>query len=222
MLVLLSGPSGCGKNTIIKMLLENNPNFYQLKSVTTRAMRLKDNESQGNPYYFVSNDEFQKLVDNDEFFEHNDNIHGNRYGITKQAIKQAEDPNKCVFKDIDVEGFLEYKKKLKDTDINVLSVYISLSPEDLRTRLIERGDDPENIELRLSRCEYENSFSKHYDLCLQTCNDNGSLKISKILQYELDKRMDIEKAKKQVCKKNEKACTPEKTVCAHTPKLPNR
>lgn len=196
MLVLLSGPSGCGKNTIIKFLLKDNPNFIQLKSTTTRAMRLKDNESQGNPYFFVSNDEFQKMVDEGKFFEHNDNIHGNRYGITNEGIEMAKNPDVCVFKDLDVEGHAEYMKKLKGTDISVLSVYIKLSEEDLRQRLIERGDDPQNIELRLSRAAYENSFEKNYDLVYQTCQDNGSLKISKKLQYEIDKRMEIDKAKK--------------------------
>lgn len=204
MLVLISGPSGCGKNTIIKYLVKDNKNYVQLKSTTTRAMRIKDNESQGNPYYFVSNEEFQQMVDNDEFFEHNDNIHGNRYGITKQALKQAEKTDVCVLKDIDVEGFLEYKKKLEKSDISVLSVYVSLSEEDLKQRLIERGDDADNIKLRLSRAEYENSFAKHYDLVLQTTQDNGSLKISKLLKYKIDQTMEIDKAKKeQNAKKNE-------------------
>jgi len=105
MLVLISGPSGCGKTTIIRQIVGEHPEYIMAHSTTTRAMRLKDNESQGNPYHFVDNDTFDRMVAKGEFFEWN-NVHDNRYGLTMDYIELAKKPDVCVIKDIDVEGHM--------------------------------------------------------------------------------------------------------------------
>jgi len=192
MLVLISGPSGCGKTTIIRQIVGEHPEYIMAHSTTTRAMRLKDNESQGNPYHFVDNDTFDRMVAKGEFFEWN-NVHDNRYGLTMDYIELAKKPDVCVIKDIDVEGHMTYLEKLKDTEVDVFSVYIGVAPDVLTERLIKRGDEFENIKLRLSRQKFENSFAKNYDFVVQNVDRPDSKMIAKCVEYKIQEIMDSHK-----------------------------
>ena len=174
MLVLISGPSGSGKTTIIKQIVRDHPEYIMAHSTTTRAMRLKDNESEGNPYHFVSDEEFTEMTLNGKFFEWNV-VHGNRYGLSKDYIDMASKPDTCVIKDIDVEGHKEYLKLLKDMDIDVFSVYIGVAPQILTKRL--------------SRQKYENSYAKNYDFVVQNVNPTDSKMIAKCIEYKIQDTM---------------------------------
>ena len=144
MLIILSGSSGVGKNTIINKLLEDNENLELMTTVTTRDMR--PGESQGNPYYFVTREEFEKKIEDGEMLEYA-LVHGNYYGTSRKILEDKVKNGKILIKDIDVEGTLNLMKLLGD---EVISIYLKpVSIEQLRERLLGRGET--EIEKRLNR-----------------------------------------------------------------------
>ena len=158
MLIIMSGSAGVGKNTIINELLSEYNNLTLMTTVSTRAMR--PGEEQGKPYFFVSREEFDAMVERGEMLE-TCPIHGNMYGSSRKILEEKTAEGKILIKDIDVEGTLNLKKLLPD----VVAVYLKpKSKEQLRERLIGRGE--KDIELRLKRYEYEEEMSKHYDYVL--------------------------------------------------------
>ena len=150
-IVVLEGPSGVGKDSIMNRLIELYPNnFERVISTTTRAMR--QYESQGNPYYFVTDDEFNRLVDTGVIFEQTER-HGTKRGMSKTAFDNILNHKKVPIKDCDKVGL----KALKNLYGNkVFGVFITAPKDELINRLIGRGEP--NIEKRIQRYEYENSF----------------------------------------------------------------
>ncbi len=158
MLIIISGSSGVGKNTIINRLFEESSKLALLPTMTTRAMR--PGESQNNPYRFVSKDEFLSALDAGEMLEYCE-IHGNLYGTNRVILEEMQSAGKVLIKDIDVEGTVNLMKALP----SVVSIYLKpKSREVLEERLRGRGE--EQIELRLKRYEYEESMAHHYKYVL--------------------------------------------------------
>lgn len=158
MLIIVSGSAGVGKNTIINELLAEYNNLTLMTTVSTRAMR--PGEEQGRPYYFVTLEEFNAMVERGEMLE-TCPIHGNMYGSSRKILEEKTAEGKVLIKDIDVEGTLNLKKLLPD----VVAIYLKPPSIDvLRERLIGRGE--KDIDLRLKRYEYEESMSVHYDYVL--------------------------------------------------------
>ncbi len=157
MLVAFVGCAGVGKNTIINDLLERYPDEYDiLQTLTTRGMR--DNESQGNPYYFVSPEEFQAQIDDGRIYEY-ERIHNHMYGGSREVLAKKRAEGKTLIKDIDILGANKLKQSLKD-DIRVLSVFLYVdNKEELLNRLRHRGDAEEDIELRSRRFDMEMALS---------------------------------------------------------------
>ena len=153
MLVILSGSSGVGKNTVINRLMEDDDRLELLTTVTTRAMR--EGESQWNPYYFVSADEFQAMIDRGEMVEYC-KIHENYYGTNRKILEEKTALGTILIKDIDVEGTMALTKALPD----VVSIYLTIDKETLRERLVGRGET--QIDLRLKRYDYEETMRAHY------------------------------------------------------------
>ena len=181
MLIIMSGSAGVGKNTIINELLSEYNNLDLMTTVSTRAMR--PGEEQGRPYYFVTLDEFNAMVERGEMLE-TCPIHGNMYGSSRKILEEKTSQGKILIKDIDVEGTLNLKKLLDD----VVAIYLKpKSKEQLRERLIGRGE--KDIELRLRRYEYEEEMSKHYDYVLVNDKMEDTLRvIREILKQETEKR----------------------------------
>ncbi len=181
MLIIMSGSAGVGKNTIINELLKEYNNLTLMTTVSTRAMR--PGEEQGRPYYFVSLDEFNAMVERGEMLE-TCPIHGNMYGSSRKILEEKEAEGKVLIKDIDVEGTLNLKKILPD----IVTIYLKpVSKEVLRERLIGRGE--KDIDLRLKRYEYEEEMSKHYDYVLINDKMEDTLEVlRKILAEETGKR----------------------------------
>lgn len=176
MLVILSGSSGVGKNTIINRMLAECDNLELMPTITTRAMR--EGESQGKPYLFVSREEFESMISNDEMVEYCE-IHGNLYGTNRRILNEKMASGKILIKDIDVEGTINLMKLLPD----VVSIYLKpKSKEQLVERLIGRGET--QIDLRLKRYEYEEEMSKHYSYVL--INDQIDETLAKI--YDIIKK----------------------------------
>ena len=150
MLIVISGPSGVGKGTIYSQLLKNDPSLTFSVSVTTRAPR--PGETEGVDYFFISDEEYQKLVDEDAFLEHAD-VHGHRYGTLKSQVLDRMEKGLNVVLDIDPQGARNVMRIWPEC----VSIFL-LPPsyEELRKRLYGRNTDhPEEIERRLSNARGE-------------------------------------------------------------------
>lgn len=156
-LLIFSAPSGSGKSTLVNYLMENIPEIAFSVSATTRAPR--GTEVNGKEYYFISLDEFQQRVANDEFLEWEEVYQGTCYGTLKSVVEKMRNEGKHVAFDVDVCGGVNIKKFYGD---EALSIFIQApSVEVLRRRLINRQTDTmESIEKRLSKAEWEMDFAK--------------------------------------------------------------
>lgn len=157
-IVVLSGFSGVGKNTIINSLRGSYPSLVYIPSMTTRDMR--EGESEGFPYFFVSKEEFKERIEKNYFIEY-EGIHGNWYGTPKDKYYEAIQENSLVVKDIDVNGAISMKEEFGKS---TLLVYIEPpSIEALKQRLIDRGDNMDDIIRRLKRVDFEASKKPFFD-----------------------------------------------------------
>ena len=150
MLIVVSGPSGTGKGTICEKLLADDPSLTFSVSVTTRARR--ETEIEGVHYFFISEAEYDGLLEKDAFLEHA-TVHGHRYGTLKSQVEEMMDKGLNVVLDIDPQGAREVMRQRPDC----VSIFI-LPPsyEALRVRLHTRNtDDPKEIERRLGNARGE-------------------------------------------------------------------
>lgn len=165
MLVILSGVAGAGKDTIKKELIKRMENIETLPSYTSRPQRPGDEE--GKTYYFISKEEFEKKIENNEFYEY-DIHHNNYYGISRTLLNQKIKNGKIIVKDIDVNG-TENLIKLLGKDTKIITIFLRVPKEELKRRLEERIDkpSPEEVILRLNRFDYEESKIGLYDYVLK-------------------------------------------------------
>ena len=156
-LIVLSGPSGVGKGTIAKILVERNDDIALSISCTTRSPRPK--EKHGREYFFISKDEFLTKISANgfiEYSEHFENFYGTPRDFVEEKLKTSH-----VLLEIDVNGGLEVKKNFPEAQL-ILVVPPSL--DELRKRLIGRNTETEEkINIRLQRIEYELSKKDEYD-----------------------------------------------------------
>lgn len=157
-LVAFSAPSGSGKTTICRLLLERNPAFSLSISATTRDPRGR--EVDGVDYVFLSKESFLARVSAGEFLEHEE-VFGRYYGTLKSTVEELLTSGRTVLFDIDVKGALNVKKAYPEA----LLVFIKPpSLEELRRRLTGRNTDkPEEIERRLKRIELEYAAAEEFD-----------------------------------------------------------
>ncbi len=166
MLVILSGVSGAGKDTIKKELIKRMDNVTTMPSITSRKPR--EDEQEGVQYHFVTKEEFENKIKNNEFYEY-DLHHDNYYGTSKKILNEKIEEGKIIVKDIEVNGTENLVKLLKN-DVKIITIFLKVEESELRKRLENRGDLEENIQLRLSRLYYEESKIKDYDYVIK--NDN--------------------------------------------------
>ncbi len=140
---MITGPSGVGKGTLIRTLLERMPELQLAVSATTR--RPRPGETNGVDYWFVSEDEFARRVDDGDFVEHAE-YSGRRYGTLRAELEQRAAQGPVVL-EIEVQG----ARQVRETMPEAVQVFLAPPSVDaLRTRLIGRGtDDPEQVERRL-------------------------------------------------------------------------
>ncbi len=156
-LIVLSGPSGVGKGTIAKLLVERNKNLSLSISCTTRGLRA--GETHGKEYFFITKDEFKEKIKNDGFLEYSNHFE-NFYGTPKSFVLESL-KEKDVLLEIDVNGGLEVKKNFPEA---VLIMLLPPSREEVRNRLIKRSTESlDKIELRMERIDYELSKQSLYD-----------------------------------------------------------
>ena len=156
-IVIISAPSGTGKNTILDALTQRRPNIRHSISTTTRCPR--PHEVHGKHYYFLSKEEFQAKIKKRHFWEYA-KVFDNYYGTTFKEISRIQKQGNIPILDIDVQGFQQIRKKKPD----VVSIFIAPpSLEELEKRLIRRGTETkEQIQHRLKLAEDEMRYKDHY------------------------------------------------------------
>lgn len=157
-IVIIEGPSGVGKDTIINTLLETYPDrFGRPINVTTRPMR--ENESQNNPYYFVTEEEFFRLRNAGDIFEHTMR-HGTYRGMRKSSFDSILSQGKIVLRDCDRFG-LEALKKIFPNQ--VIGIFLTCPKAEIRNRLISRNEPKESMERRLKDYDTFVENAKYFD-----------------------------------------------------------
>lgn len=171
--IIFSAPSGSGKTTIVKHLLQNNPSLGFSISASTRDRRGRTEEN-GKDYYFLTPEEFKQRIDNNEFIEWEEVYEGNFYGTLKSEIERIWREGKDVIFDVDVKGGLNLKKYFGD---NALAVFVKVpSIEVLKERLNDRGTEtPESLSRRLFKAKFEMEFANKFDVVLVNENLEKSL-----------------------------------------------
>ena len=158
-LIVFSAPSGAGKSSLIKNIIEKSTGDIELSiSATTRPPR--DGEEHGRDYFFISDEEFNELRRSDSFIEHA-NVHGYQYGTLKSFVDEKIQNGISIILDIDVQGFNLIRKSIEHN----LSIFIiPPSIKELRKRLTSRGlDSSDVIEKRLSNAKTELKYAEQYD-----------------------------------------------------------
>lgn len=160
-LIIISAPSGCGKSTIIGEIIKNTElNLEFSISATTREPRR--GETNGVNYYFLSKEEFEKAIDNNELVEYEEVYPGRYYGTLKSEIERICNDGKNVILDIDVKGGINVKEQYGDKAISIFILPPDI--EILRHRLLSRGTESvDAIAERVGRAKYEISFADKFD-----------------------------------------------------------
>jgi len=175
LLFVLSAPSGTGKDSVIKALKEQGMDFHVVASVTARPPR--PGESDGNPYYFVSQETFDRMVAQDELLEYA-NVHGNWYGQPLQQIKDNLNNGRDVLLKIDVQGAETVRKKVPG------AIFIFLVPgsaEELVERLTNRQTETEaQLRRRLADSQTELAQRIHYDYVVENRQGHLSEAVEKV------------------------------------------
>ncbi|MDH4375379.1 MAG: guanylate kinase [Ramlibacter sp.] len=160
-LFVVAAPSGAGKSSLVKALMQLDAKLSPSVSHTTRPPR--GQEKHGREYFFVSPHEFDTMVLGSAFVEWA-HVHGNRYGTSKKAIEERIAGGGDVILEIDWQGALQIKKNFNNA---VLIFILPPSWEELRSRLERRGEDtPEVIELRLKNAAEEMAQAREFDFVI--------------------------------------------------------
>ncbi|MDV4151226.1 guanylate kinase [Clostridium sp. AL.422] len=172
-LIVISGPSGAGKGTICKALLEKHNNIYISVSATTRAPR--EGEVEGINYYFLSREAFEEKVKKNGFLEYA-NVHGNFYGTPKVNVEKMLDEGKDVILEIDIQGALQVKENFKE---GVFIFILPPSMEELKQRIIKRGSETEeSLMTRFKNAYKEINYVSKYNYAV--VNDELDIAVEKV------------------------------------------
>ncbi len=167
-ILIFSAPSGAGKTTIVKHLLEQEK-FSLSFSISATSRNKRENELEAKDYYFLSADEFKAKINNNEFLEWEEVYPGCFYGSLKSEVERLFSEGKNVIFDVDVKGGINIKNYYKE---QALSVFIMPpSVEELEKRLLLRSTDHEDsIKVRIEKALFEMSFADRFDVVI--INDN--------------------------------------------------
>ena len=184
LLIVLSGPSGVGKGTVIKELMKNDDLKLSYSiSMTTRKPR--NGEVDGVNYFFVDRDTFLKAIDDGELLEHAEFV-GNMYGTPVSYVEKLRNEGRNVLLEIEVQGAMQVKNKCPDA----LSIFIiPPSMEELASRIRGRNSEPEEIvQQRLDKAKKEMEMVTQYKYVV--CNDDVIL-ASDIISAIIKRHMQI-------------------------------
>ncbi|TWP29822.1 guanylate kinase [Apibacter muscae] len=159
-LIILSAPSGAGKTTIVKYLLSIIPDLSFSVSCTTREKR--DNEKEGEDYYFISKDEFERKIENNEFIEYEEVYNNQFYGTLNSEIERLWSLGKHVIFDIDVKGGINLKNEFKNKALAIFIAPPSLKVLEERLRL-RNTENEESLKKRIQKADEELLYAKNFD-----------------------------------------------------------
>lgn len=164
-IIVIAAPSGAGKSSFIEKICKEEPRLFDTVTYTTRKMR--QGESQGFPYHFITTEEFEKKI-SEKFFIEWARVHTNLYGTSMIQLEEAWAQGKTVIMDVDVQGADTFKAHFPDCQ----RIFIKPpSIEELRRRITKRdGGIPQDIEVRMANATKEIARANEYDF--QIVNDN--------------------------------------------------
>ena len=191
-LIVISAPSGAGKSSLIKAIINNNNNIELSISATTRKPR--EGESNAKDYFFISDKEFNALKSKDDFVECA-LVHNYQYGTLRSYINDRIDEGINIILDIDVQGF----EQIQEASIDNTSIFIiPPSIEELKKRLNIRGLDSQDvIETRLENARHELKYANNFDFRVLNDEFDDALKsLVSIIFDDSSKDIDTEKSTK--------------------------
>jgi guanylate kinase len=192
LLIVLSGPSGVGKGTVRAAVFANNQFQYVYSvSATTRAQR--PGEVDGKDYYFVSREEFESMIQNEDLLEYAEYV-GNYYGTPIQKIEENLAAGHDVFLEIEVQGAMKVKERMPE------GIFIFLAPpnlEELESRITGRGTDAAHvIQERMATAKEEIELMQHYDYVV--VNDQVQHAVDKINAIIQSEHLKVERVVDQI------------------------
>lgn len=193
LLIVISGPSGAGKGTICKALLEKR-DFWLSVSATTRVPR--QGEVQGESYYFLTKEEFEKKIEEKDFLEYA-NVYGNYYGTPRSKVIEKLNTGKDVVLEIDIQGALKVKEAYPK---GIFIFILPPSMEELKNRIIKRGSETEESLMRRFKSAYkEINYVSKYNYAV--INDEIDSAVSKIESIITAEKCSVERIKNNILSK---------------------
>jgi len=173
--IIFSAPSGSGKTTIVKHILQTFPNIKFSVSATTRPIR--PGEADGKDYHFISVEDFKSKIEKGEFIEYEEVYPGLFYGTLKSEVQKIWNDGGIVIYDMDVVGGVNLKRQFGEES---LSFFVKVpSIEELEERLRSRGTETEEkIQMRISKAKQEMEFENQFDIILVNRDLENTLKIT--------------------------------------------
>ena len=161
-LIIISAPSGTGKSTIIKWLMQEHPELRLAFSISCTSRAPRGEEQNGVEYFFLTPEEFRQRIENKEFLEYEEVYQDRFYGTLKAQVERQLEAGQNVVFDVDVKGGVNINKHYGD---EAMSIFIQPpSIDELRRRLEHRATDaPEVIDQRIARAEFELTFAPQFD-----------------------------------------------------------
>jgi guanylate kinase len=178
LVVVISGPSGVGKDATIARMRKGGGKFHYVVTATTRARR--PGEADGVDYYFINGEEFKDKISKDEFLEHA-TVYNNMYGIPKSEVRKALAKGEDVVIKVDVQGAATLKTKIPN------AIFIFLVPpsiDDLSDRLKSRSSDSEHaVNVRISKAEEEMKAGELFDCTIVNVSGNLDVTVQAVKEY---------------------------------------
>lgn len=195
LLLVISGPSGAGKGTICKALLEKSE-FWLSVSSTTRNPRV--GEVHGENYYFISKEDFKNRIDKGDFLEYAE-VYGNYYGTPKSSVIEMLESGKDVILEIDIQGALKVKEAFPE---GIFIFILPPSMEELKQRIIKRGSEtPESLMTRFKSAYKEINYVSKYSYAV--VNDTVNSALEKIESIVIAERCRVDRMKDTILNSRE-------------------
>ncbi|MDY6012863.1 guanylate kinase [Clostridium sp.] len=190
-LLVISGPSGAGKGTICKALLEKHKDIYLSVSATTREPR--EGEVHGVNYFFTTKEDFLKKVEEGDFLEHAE-VYGNYYGTPKSSVQKMLDEGRDVILEIDIQGALKVKENWEE---GIFIFILPPSMEELKQRIIKRGSEtPESLMTRFKSAYKEINYISKYNYAV--VNDEIDTAVAKLEAIIVAEKCRVDRMKNKI------------------------